>query len=140
MLRYSRIRFFVFGVVPALNAIGLLLFGLGLATNGSAGTERAVPLLLVLAGGLLLATCAAAVKRGRDMGWKTAASLAGLVVSAGLGPVFFVLVGYFALAPGNPGENAFGPTAPPISATAWAWSVVAAVVPWFAAVTAARVM
>lgn len=140
MLRYSRLRFLVLGVVPALNAIGLLLFGLGLATNGSAGTERAIPLLLVLAGGLLLATCVAAVKRGRDLGWKAAASLAGLVISAGLGPMLFVFVGYLALAPGNPEENAFGPASPAISATVWVWSIVAAVVPWFAAVTAARVM
>ena len=140
MLRYSRVRFFVFGVMPMLNAIGLLLFGLGLATNGSSGTERAVPFLLVLAGGLLLATCVAAVRRGRDLGWKAAASLAGLAISMCLGPMFFLFVGYLALAPGNAGENRFGSVSPPISATAWVWSVVASVVPWFAAVTAARVM
>lgn len=140
MPRHSRARFFVFGVVPALNAIGLLLFGLGLATSGAGGTERAVPVLIVLAGLLFLATGVAVVKRGRDLGWKAAASLAGLVVSAGLGPLVFVFIGYLALAPGQAGDNAFGPPAPPISATAWVGSVVAAVVPWFVAVTAARVM
>lgn len=140
MPRYSRLRFLVFGVVPALNAIGLLLYGLGLATSGSGGTERAVPLLLVLAGGLLLATCVAAVKRGRDLGWKAAATLAGLVVGAGFGPLVLVLIGYLALARGNPEENAYGPPDPGLSAAAWVGAVVAAVVPWFAAVTAARVM
>jgi hypothetical protein len=73
MLRYGRSRFFVFGVVPALNAIALLLYGLGLATHGSGGSEKAVPLLIVLAGACLLAMCVATVRRGRDLGWKAAA-------------------------------------------------------------------
>jgi len=54
--------------------------------------------------------------------------------------MFFLFVGYLALAPGDAGENRFGSVSPPISATAWVWTVVASVVPWFAAVTAARVM
>lgn len=87
-----------------------------------------------------LATCVAAVRRGRDLGWKAAASLAGLAICRGLGPMFFLFVGYLALAPGDAGENRFGSESPPISATAWVWTVVASVVPWFAAVTAARVM
>jgi uncharacterized membrane protein YhaH (DUF805 family) len=140
MLRYGRSRFFVFGVVPALNAIALLLYGLGLATHGSGGSEKAVPLLIVLAGACLLPMCVATVRRGRGLGWKAAASVAGLVVSACLGPLLFLFLGYAALAKGNPGENAFGPPAPAISATAWVWSAVAVAAPWSAAVTAARLL
>jgi uncharacterized membrane protein YhaH (DUF805 family) len=140
MLRYSRLRFFVFGVVPALNAIALLLFGLGLATNGAHGTERAVPLLIVLAGACLLATCVAVVKRGRDFGWKASASLAGLVLSVGLVPLVFVFIGYLTFAQGNTEANAFGPVAPRISATGWALSVATTLIPWFVGVSAARLM
>lgn len=139
MRRYDRTHFFVYGVVPALNAAGLLLYGLALATgSGSGGTERAVPLLLVLAALCLLATAAAAVKRGRDLGWSGGAALAGAVLCAALGPVLLLYAGYLALARGTVGENPHGPPAPPLSATASVWVVVATVAPWFAAVTAAR--
>ena len=140
MLRYGRLRFFVSGVVPALNAIGLLLFGLGLATNGAHGTERAVPLLLVIAGACLLATCVAVVKRGRDLGWKASASLGGLALSAGLVPMVFVFLGYLAFAKGSAEPNAFGPAPPPVSAAAWALSAAMTVILWAAGVTAARFM
>jgi uncharacterized membrane protein YhaH (DUF805 family) len=140
MLRYGRLRFLIFGVVPALNTIGLLLFGLGLATNGSNGTERAVPVLIALAAVLLFAAGLAAIKRGRDLGWRAAATLAGLVICTGLGPTVLLLLGYLAIAPGNTGENAFGPPAPAISLGALLWAVVGCVAPWFTAVAAARFM
>lgn len=65
MSRSGRTYFFILGVVPLLNAHALLLYGLNLATSGSGGTERVVPVLLVLAVAGLLALGMAVVKRGR---------------------------------------------------------------------------
>ena len=140
MLRAGRTYFFILGVVPLLNALALLLYGLHLATSGSGGTERAVPVLLVLAAAGLLALGVAVVKRGRDLGWQALASLAGLVLSAGLGPMVLLYLGYLLFKTGQPGDNAFGPPAPAPALTAWIWSFVALVLPWFVAVTAARLM
>ena len=140
MLRSSRTHFFLFGMVPLLNALALLLYGLNLATSGSGGTERAVPVLLVLAAAGLLALGVAVVKRGRDLGWKALASLAGLVLSAGLGPMVLVFLGYLLFKTGQPGDNAYGPPASAPALAAWVWSFVALVLPWFVAVTAARLM
>lgn len=94
MLRSGRLHFLLLGVIPALNALALLLYGLHLATSGSGGTERAVPVLLVLAAAGGLALGVAVVRRGRDLGWKAWASLAGLVLSAGLGPMVLLYLGY----------------------------------------------
>jgi hypothetical protein len=140
MLRYGRARFVVFGIVPAINAIALLLFGLGLATNGSWGTEKAVPLLVVMAAVCLLATCAAVLKRGRDLDWKPTGSVAGLVLSIGLFPILPLFLGYLALAPGNSAQNEFGPVASAIPVWGWVWSIVTTLSPWFVAITAARMM
>jgi uncharacterized membrane protein YhaH (DUF805 family) len=118
----------------------LLLYGLHLATSGSGGTERAVPVLLVLAAAGLLALCVAVVKRGHDLGWQATASLAGLVLSAGLGPAVLLFLGYLLFKNGQPGDNAYGPPAHAITLAAWLWSFVTLVLPWFVAVTAARLM
>ncbi|MCZ8253308.1 MAG: DUF805 domain-containing protein [Hylemonella sp.] len=140
MLRSSRLHFLLLGVIPALNALALLLYGLHLATSGSGGTERAVPLLLVLAAAGGLALCVAVVRRGRDLGWKTWGSLAGLVLSAGLGPLILLYLGYLLFKSGQPGDNAWGPPAPAVTLAVWLWALVALVLPWFVAVMAARLM
>jgi uncharacterized membrane protein YhaH (DUF805 family) len=140
MLRAGRTHFLVLGVVPLLNAAALLLYGLYLATSGAGGSEKAVPLLLVLAGAGVLALGVAVVKRGRDLGWAAATSLAGLLLGALLGPMVLLFLTYVAFAKGQPGDNAFGPPAAAPSFPAWFWSFFALVVPWFAAVTAARLM
>lgn len=140
MLRSGRLHFFLLGVVPLLNALALLLYGLYLATSGSGGTERAVPVLLVLAAAGGLALCVAVVRRGRDLGWGALASLAGLVLSAGLGPMVLLYLGYLLFKSGQRGDNAFGPPAPAVTLAAWLGPVVTLVLPWFVAVMAARLM
>lgn len=82
----------------------------------------------------------AVVRRGRDLGWGALASLAGLVLSAGLGPMVLLYLGYLLFKSGQPGDNALGPPAPAFSLAAWLWSLVALVLPWFVAVMAARLM
>lgn len=82
----------------------------------------------------------AVVRRGRDLGWKALASLAGLVLSAGLGPLVLLYLGYLLFKSGQPGDNAWGPPAPAVTLAVWLWSLVALVLPWFVAVMAARLM
>lgn len=130
MLRYGRDRYLVFGVLQALTASGLLLYGLHLATRGSGGSGDALPLLLVVAGLCLLTAAVASVKRGRDLGLAPWITVLLVVVGLGTGPLFLLLVAYLALARGQSGSNALGPPAPPMGLLAWGWGLMALIYPW----------
>ena len=140
MRRYDRSRFIAFGVLPALNAAALLLYGLALATGGGGGSEQAVPALIAMAAVCLLTAMWAAIKRGRDLGWPWWATLLGFWFSVGLGPVVLLLVGYLAFAKSSPNvQEPDGPPSPAAAAT-WFWAAVNLGWPWVAMAVLAKVM
>ena len=140
MLRHDRARFIAFGIVPLLNVIALLLYGLGLATHGRGGAAASLPVLVVLAGAIVLVVPWAAVKRGRDLGWSAWVSLAACVGSMMLGPAVLLLAGYLAFARGQSGSNEFGPPPRPATVADWARGVALLLFPWVVLAFAARLL
>ncbi|MBI5927613.1 MAG: DUF805 domain-containing protein [Aquabacterium sp.] len=140
MQRFDRSRFVAFGVLPAINAIALLLHGLALSTHGTDGSGRAVPAIAALAIICLLCTLSAAIKRGRDLGLHAGLTLLAFWFSLALGPCLFLYIGYLVFAKSKPKADAFGP--PPFQPNigTWLWSFLNLVWPWFVAVAAARIM
>ncbi len=130
MTRYSRDRYFAFGVLQAVSAVAMLLYGLGLATHGTGGPARSIPFLVVLAALCLLASTIASIKRGRDLGWKPVVTFLALFVGIGMGPLFLVLVAYLAFAPGDPGENVYGQPSQAMSNASWVWAMLGIICPW----------
>lgn len=137
--RYNRASFFALGVLPALNAIGLFLYGLGLATHGTGGAGRSLPALIVLAILCLLVSLYAAVKRGHDLGWPAWQTALAYVFTMGMGPVALLLITYFACARGLPSANEYG-APPPTSFTTWFWAIFVIVCSWFVLATTARIL
>ncbi|AEG01380.1 DUF805 domain-containing protein [Methylomonas methanica] len=136
--RYNRASFFALGVLPAINAIGLLLYGLGLETSGRS-SGHSLPALIVLAILCLLVSLYAAVKRGHDLGWPAWQTTLAYVFSMSMGPVALLLISYFACARGLPSANEYG-AAPPASFTAWFWAIFVIVCSGFVLATAARIL
>lgn len=132
MNRYDRTHFFAFGVLPTLNSVAMLIYGLGLATHGTGGEGRSIPALLVLVAinGLLAIT--AAVKRGRDLGWSAWITVLGFWFSLALGPVLLILLGYLMFAKTKPNAESFGPPATPATIVTWYWAIMNLIWPWFA--------
>lgn len=128
MLRYDRTRFLMLGLLPLLNVLALLLYGLGLATHGSrGGAEDYLPLIVVIAGILLLIAIPAIVRRGRDIGfpaWGT------VLVLWFTGPVALLGLLYLALAGAKPGADRFGPAPPPAGLAIWVKGFLLLVWPW----------
>lgn len=140
MLRYGRDRFFAFGILQVLCAAALLLHALSLATGSGSGEAALLPILLGLAALCLVAAAAAAVKRGRDIGWGASGTLLAFFVCASLSPLLLVLVAYLALAPGKPGDGPLGPQSTPMSATAWLWALLGLFFPLMIVLTASRTL
>lgn len=140
MLRYGRDRFFAFGILQVLCAAALLLHALSLATGSGGGEATLVPVLGGLTILCLIAAAAAAVKRGRDIGWGASGTLLAFFVCAGLGPLLLVLVAYLALAPGMPEDGVFGPRTPPMTATAWVSALLGMFFPLMIVLTASRTL
>ena len=136
--RYNRASFFALGVLPAVNAIGLLLYGLGLETSGRGG-GHSLPALIVLAILCLLVSLYAAVKRGYDLGWPAWQTALAYLFTLGMGPVALLLITYFACARGLPSANQYG-APPPVSFTAWFWAIFVIVCSWFVLATTARIL
>ena len=130
MRRYDRSYFFAFGVLPAVNTLGLLLYGLGLSTHGSGGAARSLPAILVLAAVCLLITMMAVIKRGRDLAWPTWQTLVVFWLTSGMGPVLLVLIAYFAFAKPKLKAIEFGPPATPATVTTWIWALLNLIWPW----------
>ena len=130
MKRYDRSHFFAFGVLQAVNVLGLLLYGLDIATRGLAGGKAPLPALIGLAGFCLLMAMAAAVKRGRDLGWAAWMTVVAFWVSFGLGPVLLGLIGYLAFAKSKPAGDEFGPPAEPANVGTWVWALANLAWPW----------
>jgi uncharacterized membrane protein YhaH (DUF805 family) len=140
MRRYDRSRFIAFGVLPALNVVALLLYGLALSTGSGGGSEQAVPALLAMAAVCLLTAMWAAIKRGRDLGWPWWATLLGFWLSVGLGPVVLLLVGYLAFARSNPSPLQRQDPPPRASAATWFWAAMNLGWPWVVLAVLAKVM
>lgn len=140
MRRYDRPRFFAFGVWPAVNALGLLLYGLGLATQGSGGAGRALPALIVIVVICLALALAATVKRGRDLGLPVWLTVLTFGLALAMGPLLLALVAYLACAKSGPKADQFGAAPPPAHATTWIWALLNLVWPWAIILALARIL
>lgn len=136
MLRHNRSSFLVLGVLTAVNAAGLLLYGLNLATGSGGGGESSVPVVLVLAALCLLVFLYATIKRGRDLGWSAWFT----TVILGIGPITPLFTIYLACAKGEAGANRYGPPPPPAPATLWFWTLFFIICSWFVLAITARVL
>lgn len=140
MSRHDRPRFFAFGILPLLNVLALLLYGLVLATRGRGGAAASLPLLLVVAGVVLLLVAWAAVQRGRDLGWSAWVSFAAMLASIVMAPAVLLVAGYFALAKGQPGDNQHGPPPSPPTLVTWLNAGLLLLLPWIILAVAARAL
>ena len=131
MSRYDRTHFFAFGVLPTLNSLAMLVYGLGLATHGTGGAGRSIPALLVLVAINGLMALTAAIKRGRDLGWSAWITVLSFWLALALGPVLLVLVGYLVFANPKSSGEAFGPPAAPATVVTWYWAIMNLIWPWF---------
>lgn len=141
-LRFDRTRFFAFGLLSVFNVLALLLHGLNLSTGGSRGllrgSETSLPAVLAVAAICLLVAAAAAVKRGRDLGWPALVTLAAFVVLSGLGPAVLLLVLYLAFAKEKPAAQQFGPSPGFAGPVTWVLMFVSVVWPWMAVLVLGR--
>lgn len=102
MKRYNRTDFFLLGMLPVVNALAMLLYGLDVSTSGDYGQGETIPMMLGLVVVSVLFAVFAAVCRGYDIGWPAKMTIPGIIVSIGLLPLVFVLVAYLQFAPGKP--------------------------------------
>ncbi|MFT3817389.1 MAG: DUF805 domain-containing protein [Rubrivivax sp.] len=130
MLRFDRPRFVALGLVPAVNAVALLIYGLYASTAGSRKEGGLIPAIAALAALLLLCTAASAIKRGRDLGYRAVITVIAFVVALGFGPVVLLLAGYLAVARSNETENPFGPPPPSPNPLTWVAAGLLAFIPW----------
>jgi len=132
MQRHARRHFFAFGLLPALNVVALLIYGLMLSTSGTGNTGRS--LVVILGSSVLMLACAvaSAIKRGRDLGFTPASTVGAVVVSLLFGPVFLLLVAWFALKSTPEGASQLEE---PLGIR-WLWSPVLLLIPWAALLVA----
>lgn len=130
MRRYDRTHFVAFGVLPVLNTVAMLIYGLDLATGGAGGAERSIPALLVLALVSAVVALVAAVKRGRDLGWSPWITVVGFWLTLAMGPVLIVLMIYLVFAKTKTAADVFGPPATPATAITWYWALMNLIWPW----------
>ncbi len=140
MQRYDRSRFFAFGVLPILNLLGLLLYGLMLSTSSTGGAERPIPVLLVIAGICALIALAATIKRGRDIGWPAWQTAVLFWITLSFGPLILGLIGYFAFAKPKEQAERFGLPANPPNAITWGWAVLNLLWPWMLLAVLSKVL
>jgi hypothetical protein len=137
MQRYDRSRFLAFGALPALNTLGLLLYGLELSTVGTGGAGRSLPALIGMAGVCLLVALAATIKRGRDIGWPAWQTIVLFWLGSFILPI---LIGYFSFAKTKEAADQFGPAPPDAGVTTWLWAVLNLLWPWMLLAILAKVL
>lgn len=143
MKRYDRSRFIAWGALPAVNAVALLIHGLGLATHGTGGAGRSLPALVVMTGVCLLIALAAMVKRGRDVGWPVWVTVVVFWLSLGTGPGVLIVLGYLAFAKARPpvaADAAEPPSPPPAGAATWFFALLNLLWPWGVLAVLARLL
>ncbi len=129
MLRYDRRRFAAFGLLPCLNIVVLLIYGLGLSTHGTGSAAASLPTLIVVAALSLLSTLGAVIKRGRDIGFPAWATVVAFWVMLGTGLILGGIA-YLAFAKAKPGADRFGPPASAAPGTLWFWALLNLGWPW----------
>jgi multisubunit Na+/H+ antiporter MnhB subunit len=140
MRRYDRSRFLAFGALPLANVAGLLIYGLALTTHGTGGAGRSLPALVVIAAVCLLIAMAAAIKRGRDVGWPVWLTAVAFWAALGMGPALLLLIGYFAFAKSPAKADELGPPATPPTAATWAWAISNLLWPWVVLAVLAKIL
>jgi hypothetical protein len=140
MQRHDRTRFIAFGILPLLNIVALLLYGLDLSTRGRGGAAASLPLLLGLAAGLVVVVLWAVIKRGHDRDWAAWRSLATCVGGIMFGPAVLLVAGYLAWVPSPAEPNHFGPPPPPAGLATWLAGGVVLVSPWAVLAVAAQLL
>lgn len=143
MHRYSRIEFFAFGLMPKVNVVALLIRGLYISTSGNYGEGKTIPILVLVAGLILLGSMVAAVKRAYDLDVSAKVSVPVLIVSIGvtlLLPIIVVALCFLKGKPTPDEENSFGPPPREMNVLRWVWACVALVIPWVLLFVLARVL
>jgi hypothetical protein len=130
MLRHDRARFVAFGLLPLVNVVALLIYGLYAATGGSSREGRVIPALLVIAAVLLPCSMGSAIKRGRDLGFRALITLLAFLVAFTFAPAVLFLLGYMALARPKLQDNPFGPPAPAAGLGLWPLALLWWALPW----------
>jgi hypothetical protein len=140
MKRFDRIRFVAWGLLPSFNAVGLLIYGLHLATSGTGGAGRSLPALIFIALVCMVISSAAAIKRGRDLNWPALVTTLAFWFSLTLGLTFLALIAYFSFARSKPSADRFGPAPEPMGVIGWGWAVMNLIWPWVILAILAKVL
>lgn len=100
-MRDNRLQFVIFGLLPAINAAGLFVYSIFLATGGrgSTGVALIVTLLAILV--MLVATVHAGVRRARDLGWSGTTTAVVFALAGFLVMPVPLLLAWLAVAPGQ---------------------------------------
>ena len=127
MAKFGRTPFIAFGLLPAVNALGLMLYGLQISTGSVGGAAILLPALIVLLIIVLITAMVATVKRGHDIGWPGWMTVVVFWFALGTGPFFLLLIGYFIFAKVEPGHDDL-PV--PVSWQSWAVAALNLLWPW----------
>lgn len=138
MYRHTRAQFLAFGLLPLLNTLGLLLKGLDLSTRGSGSTGTSLVVILIASVVLLACALTSAVKRSRDLGYKTHHAILAVVASVVFAPLFLLLLAYLCVARTR-ASAATLPNQLEHMGARWLWAPVLLVSPWMALLVVAAI-
>lgn len=128
--RNDRTRFALFGLLPLLNILGILLYGLDQSTSGRGGGAASIPWLVAIVGVYLLMTMVPVIKRGCDLAIPAWLTPILFWLSIGLFIALPLLVGAFAFMKSRPGAEKFGPAPEPAGVITWGWAFMNLIWPW----------
>ncbi|MCU0941117.1 MAG: hypothetical protein MUE35_01020 [Hydrogenophaga sp.] len=129
-MRDNRGQFILFGVLPAVNALELLIYSIHLATGGQGPTGAALAVVLVSIGAQVLALGQACVRRARHLGWSGTTTLVVVGLSMLLVFPLPLLLVWLMLAPGR------GADSDPSSIRRWVTLLLLLALPWMLALVA----
>ncbi|MBX3609725.1 MAG: DUF805 domain-containing protein [Hydrogenophaga sp.] len=125
-MRDDRVRFLIFGFLPALNVVALFVASIFVATSGRSGSGAALAVVLLSILVSLAAVVHAGVRRARDLGWSGTTTVVVIGLCIVVMPLVPVLLLWLLLAPGQPATEVPQPT----SLNRWlAWVLVLGA-PW----------
>lgn len=110
-MRDDRARFLAAGGPALVNVLVLLL--IAFSASFRPGSRLSMNFALALGALCLLQLIAAAVRRGRDLGWNPVLTALACLIGLPLMPLNLILLGVLAVLPGIPGDNPPGPPRPP---------------------------
>lgn len=129
-MRDNRGQFILFGLLPAFNAVALLIYSIYLVTGGQGPTGAALAVVLVSIGALVLASAHACVRRARHLGWSGTTTLVLVGLSMLLVFPLPLLLLWLALAPGR------GADSDPSGLRRWLTLLLLLALPWMLALVA----